>query len=777
MLTDDQILAGMRERVHHPATAKELLQLLKIAKDQRTAFKRRLHHLVASGDLIEVRGQRFGLPDLMNLIVGRVSTNPRGFGFVDPEAPGEGVPASIYIAGNNLNQAVHGDRVVVRIEHEREDGKAEGRIVRILERSTRKIVGRYEVDESGLGVVVPFDRRMTLDLQVPRGEARNATPGEMVTAEITRWPTATRPALGRVIEVLGAIDAPGVDTAVIIRKYNLNDEHSESAINEARRLGDAVRDRDIQGRTDFRGWLTVTIDGEHARDFDDAISIDRLPNGNFWLGVHIADVSHYVTEGSALDADAYERSTSVYFPERAVHMFPSELSTGLCSLNPRVDRLVQSCLMEVDRRTGNVVRYEIHDGVIHSQERMTYTAVNAILTERDPDTIHRYERLVPMFERMHELFTILNARRRRRGSIDFDLKESEIVLDEAGLVEDIIASERNVAHRLIEEFMLLANETVASHLDEHDVPSLYRIHEDPDPQKVEMFDEFLSTLGYALTRSGEDPAPRDFQRLVTKIAGQPEEKPIAFLMLRTMQKARYDEQNLGHFGLAADSYTHFTSPIRRYPDLVVHRTLRESRRGMHADRHAELVDDLPEIARHTSERERRANDAERELVQWKKVRFMADKVGDEFTGYITGVSAFGLFIELVEHFVEGMVHVSTMADDYYRFIERAHVLKGETSGRVYRLGDKVEVQVVRVDLERRQVDLGLTEILEAVRLKERGRSGRRPGTAEARGPRPKDRGRDKGRAAEREARKPGKTERRRKTRAGRRERLAKKRGR
>ena len=556
-----------------------------------------------------------------------------------------------------------------------------------------------------------------------KGDSRGATAGEMVVAEITRWPTATRPALGRVQEVLGAIDAPGVDVAVIIHKYGLNDEHSDAVTHEARRLGTTVRERDLEGRTDFRSWPTVTIDGEHARDFDDAISIDRLPNGNYWLGVHIADVSHYVSEGSALDADAYERSTSVYFPDRAVHMFPSVLSTGLCSLNPHVDRLVQSCLMEVDRRTGAVVRYEIHDGVIHSQERMTYTAVNAILTDRNPDVISRYLPLVPMFERMHELFTILNARRRRRGSIDFDLRESEIVLDEAGLVEAIIASERNVAHRLIEEFMLLANETVAAHLENHRVPTLYRVHEDPDPAKVEVFDEFLTTLGYSLSRSGDAPEPRDFQKLVGRIAGKPEERPIAFLMLRTMQKARYAAENLGHFGLAADHYTHFTSPIRRYPDLVVHRSLRESRRGMSADRQAELIEDLPEVARHTSERERRANDAERELVQWKKVRFMADKVGDVFHGYITGVSAFGLFIELVEHFVEGMVHVSTMADDYYRFVERAHVLRGEKNGRVYRLGDRVEVQLIRVDLERRQIDLGLVEILDAVRRTQRPRGG------------------------------------------------------
>jgi ribonuclease R len=725
MLSEEQIVELITERVDHPATAKELLQALRVPREERATFKRRLRALVASGQLVEIRGHRFGLPGRMNLAVGRVSTNPRGFAFVDAEEPGEDVPASIYIAGNNLNQAMHGDRVVVRIEHQGERGRAEGRIVRILERSAQRIVGRYEIDDSGLGFVVPFDRRLIMDVQVARGDTRGATPGEMVTVEISRWPTATRPALGRVVEVLGALDAPGVDTMVIIRKYNLADTHSEAAVAEARRLGSAVREKDASARTDFRGWTTVTIDGEHARDFDDAISIDRLPNGNFWLGVHIADVSHYVSEGSALDADAYERGTSVYFPERAVHMFPSELATGLCSLNPHVDRLVQSCLMEVDRRTGAVVRYEIHDGVIHSQARMTYTAVNAILTDRDPDAIDRHRPLVPMFERMHELFEILHARRRRRGSIDFDLTESEIVLDDEGLVEAVVAAERNVAHRIIEEFMLLANETVAAHLERHEVPALYRVHEEPDPAKVEVFEEFISTLGYTLPGKADRLEPRDFQKLIERIHGTPEEKPVAFLLLRTMQKARYDPANLGHFGLAAEAYTHFTSPIRRYPDLVVHRVLREARRGLDDERRAELVEELPETARHTSERERRASDAERELVQWKKVRFMADKVGDEFSGYVTGVSAFGLYIELVEHFVEGMVHVSTMADDYYRFVERAHVLRGEKNGRIYRLGDRVQVQVVRVDLERRQIDLGLSEILDAVRRTERHPPARR----------------------------------------------------
>ena len=384
---------------------------------------------------------------------------------------------------------------------------------------------------------------------------------------------------------------------------------------------------------------TVTIDGEHARDFDDAITIEKLPNGHYWLGVHIADVSHYVREGSALDGEALERATSVYFPERAVHMFPSELSTGLCSLNPNVDRLVQSCLMEVDKR-GQVMRYELHDGVINSDARMTYTDVNKILTDKDPETIEKYRELVPKFELMGELFTVLNGRRRRRGSIDFDLPEAEVVLDEKGRVEAILAAQRNIAHRLIEEFMLLANETVAHHLAETETPTMFRVHEAPDPLKVAEFDEFIGKFGHSLSAPPDAVKPKHFQKLVTKISGTPEERAIAVLMLRTMQKARYDTQNLGHFGLAADNYTHFTSPIRRYPDLVVHRTLREQRHASaNEEKLGEREEELPEQARHCSDMERRADEAERELMQWKKVRFMADKVGDEFDGYIMGVRA------------------------------------------------------------------------------------------------------------------------------------------
>jgi ribonuclease R len=739
MQSPESILSSIRAKLDHPATMPELMKRLRVSRDQQASFRRRLETLVESGALIKIRGNRYGLPDLMRLVTGRVQVNPRGFGFVTPDREIEGFTGDLYIAGSNLNQAMHGDRVVARVERDRDPDRVEGRIVRIIERATEKLVGRYEIDESGLGFVVPFDRRLIMDVHVPRGANGKAKQGEMVAVQLTRWPTTSRNAIGRVTEVLGDINEPGVDTRLIICKYGLPCAHDSEAVSEARRLGSAIRSEDLRGRSDFRPLTTVTIDGETARDFDDAITIERRPNGAYWLGVHIADVAHYVPEGGALDTAAYLRGTSVYFPERAVHMFPDELATGLCSLNPHVDRLVQSCFMEIDAQ-GEVVQYETHDGVIHSNARMTYAEVNAILTGVDSELREQHEYLVPQFELMQELFSVLFERRKRRGSIDFDLPEAEFRVDDEGLVEAIVATERTVANRMIEEFMLVANETVASHLEEQMLPTLYRVHEAPDPLKIAEFEEFVCALGYSLAATPESVKPLHFQRLLERLQGKREVRPIVFLMLRTMQQARYDPLSLGHFGLAAAAYTHFTSPIRRYPDLLVHRALRESRAVKpDMERRGNWLEKLPVVARHTSERERRAEDAERELVQWKKVRFMADKVGDEFTGYVIGVTAFGLFVELVEHFVEGLIHISTMVDDYYRFDERQHLLNGENTGKRYRLGDFVRVQLVRVDGEQRRISLALIEILETVRSAEGRRSGSRSKTREKR-KRPERRG-------------------------------------
>ncbi len=663
-MSKTEFLARLRERLTHPASVDEIVRLLRIIRLHRPAARRYLRELLGDGELVLVRGHLYAWPR------------------------------------NGTRRAADSTRP-----------------------PATHLVGRFERDRLGQAYVVPFDRRTSDDVLIARADTGDAEPGQMVLLDITRVAAVGQPARGRVTEVLGDADAPGVDTEIILRKHAIPVEHGPEALAQADAAGGVVRPADITGRTDFRDRIVVTIDGEHARDFDDAISIARLPNGHYWLGVHIADVAHYVPEGSPLDLEAYERGTSVYFPERAVHMFPEALATGVCSLNPQVDRLVQSCLMEVTP-AGQVVRHEVHDGVIRSQARMTYTAVNAILTEHDEAVRAQYRELIPTFELMHELFGVLNRARHRRGSVDFDLPEPEVVLDTEGFVTDIIASERNVAHRLIEEFMLLANETVARHLESAGMPSLYRIHEVPDALKVEEFEAFISSLGYSLAAPSGGVRPSHFQALVEEIRGTPVERPIAMLMLRTMQKARYDAINVGHFGLASPSYTHFTSPIRRYPDLVVHRVLRELRQTkVSDDRRAMLDRTLPEVARHTSDRERRADEAERELVQWKKVRFMADKVGDVFEGYITGVTHFGLFVELVEHYVEGLVHISTLADDFYRFTEGSHQLYGENTHRVFRLGDHLRVQVVRVDLDRRMIDLAVEGVLEAVRAP-RGLTGR-----------------------------------------------------
>jgi ribonuclease R len=711
-----------------PVSVRELARRLGLQGAARRELKPELTRLLEEGAALRIRGTRIGLPQRMNLVVGRLSCNPSGFGFVVPEVR-DGSQPDVYVSAFNLKEALHGDRVVVRVERLSPKGP-EGRIIRVLDRALVRLVGRYEDDGRIGGHVVPFDRRVLHELFVPPGDAGEATAGQMVVAEITRPPTATRNPAGKVLQVLGRLEDPGVDLKVVMAKHELPEAFPPEVEQEALTVPKTVTPEDVRGRTDFRPWATVTVDPETARDHDDAISLDRLPNGNWLLAVHIADVAHYVREGSLLDQEAYLRGTSVYFPERVVPMLPHALSSHICSLVEGEDRLTQTVLMEIDGR-GRIRRTEFHDGVIRSAARMSYGQVQAIV-DGDAALRQGHAPLVPLCERMDELARIMRRRRYERGALDLDLPEPKLVLGPEGQVVQIVAHERLDSMRMIEEFMLAANEAVAERLSQAAVSALFRIHERPDPEKVEEFSELAASLGYRLPANLEAVRPEDFQLILRQIEGKPEQRLVSFLLLRTMKLARYHEENLGHFGLATEMYAHFTSPIRRYPDLVVHRALRALRQGRPVA--AETAAKLPEMGLHLSDRERKAAEAERELIEWKKVRFMADKVGEVFTGYVTGVQAFGLFVELEEIYVQGLVHVSSMSDDYYHFDEKGHRLQGENTGQVYRLGDRVRVQVARADLERRQVDFALVDVRERAarggaperRPSERRPSGRGP---------------------------------------------------
>jgi ribonuclease R len=699
----------IRERLRllgRPTTDRDLMKHLRVKGEARQEAKRVIDEMVEKGELVRTRTDRIGLPEKMDLVVGRLEMKRGGFGFVVPVEPGL---ADVFVPPTELAEALHGDRVLVHVDRKGADGRLEGRIVKVLERLTTQIVGRLEIDAGGTRVV-PFDSRFPYEVFLSERSLEGAKAKDMVVVELTRYPTPYRAPLGRIVEVVGNVDDPGVDLRVVVAKHGLPDGFPPEVLAEAESesIPAEVSIDALKEREDFRERPIVTIDGETARDFDDAVEVSILDNGHFLLGVHIADVSHYVRGGSPLDEEAYHRGTSVYFPERAIPMLPERLSNGICSLNPGVDRLVQSVLVEVGP-DGNVVASRFADGVIRSRARMTYTKVRQILVDRDPEMLAEYRELVPHFERMLALFKILRFRRERRGSIDFDRPEAEVVLDESGRVVDIRIAERNVAHRIIEEFMLLANETVATHFAELDAPTLYRVHEPPDERRVEAFEELILGLGHRLRSPSEPLQPRAFQRLLARVEGKPEERLVSYAMLRTMKQAVYSRENRGHYALAAPCYTHFTSPIRRYPDLVVHRLLRELRaKGpLEGERAEERKRRLTEIAERSSCTERRADDAERELVEWKKVRFMGDKVGEVFEGVVTGVTGYGLYVELLEFFVEGMVHVSTLVDDYYHYNEEAHTLRGESTGRSFRLGDAVTARVIRVDLNQRRIDLSI----------------------------------------------------------------------
>jgi ribonuclease R len=697
-----EILGFFRNKATHPLTFSELNHVFGITRKERADFKKAVEELVVAGELIKTRGQSYALPIRLDLVIGRLSSHRDGYGFVTPEEGGE----DIFIPARYLRGNMHGDRVAVRIESVRGQGKTEGRIVRTLERGCSTVVGRFEASKN-FGYVVPDEHRINYDIYIPPSAYGKAMSGQVVVAEITAYPAVQRNPEGRIVEVLGWPDDPEVEAKTILTKYELPHVFSTAALAEARAFSQTITAADLAGRVDLRGNPTVTIDGETARDFDDAVAVKRESDGIVRLWVSIADVSHYVKPGSYLDQEAYARGTSVYFPDRCIPMLPEELSTGICSLNPQVERLTMTAEMLFDS-CGEMMEAFFYPSVIRSDARLTYTIVKEILGSDEQEIIQEHAAYVADLGIMKELALRLMERRRKRGSIDFDLPEPEIVLDMQGQTEAILKAERNIAHRLIEEFMLAANEAVALHITQHAVPSLYRVHEHPDAVKLLDFREFISNFGYEFKVSEGRVEPRDLQRLLEQVEGKPEEKMLNKVLLRCMKQARYSVENLGHFGLAAPCYTHFTSPIRRYPDLVVHRILKGVVKKTIKQRHIDqFAATLPETADHTSKRERVAMEAEREIVELKKLQFMQDKVGEEFDGFITGVSSFGFFVELVDFFVEGLVHLSTLLQDFYHYIEKQHSLVGENTRETFRIGDSVRVKLANVSLEKKQIDFVL----------------------------------------------------------------------
>ncbi|HXE91740.1 MAG TPA: RNB domain-containing ribonuclease [Terriglobales bacterium] len=781
MISDAALLRHIERQPKRTATLKQLLRELGVRGEERREFRALLDKLVRRGELTQVGSERYALPAAAkNVVLGRLTMHRDGYGFVIPEEEKlrESIEGDIYIPPFAIGSAMHGDRVRVKLAERRTPGRAEGRILGVVGRAHPTVVGTFHYG-SRYNYVTPIDEKITQEIVIPAGlerpkkqftaegaetaekgqkKPRSATPhrvlgtearqrtefedleGVVVDVEITDWPAATQHARGRVVEVLGYEDDFGVDVEIIIRKYHLPHRFPAGVMEEAQSFEDVHPASELRRRRDYRDLPIVTIDGETARDFDDAVFVRRLANGRFELQVHIADVAHYVRAGSELDAEARLRGTSVYFPDRAVPMLPVELSTDLCSLRPRVERLVLSCVMEIDR-AGDVAGYDLHEGVIRSTERMTYTDVNLLL-EGDVGLRRRYAPLVETFETMRELAMILNRKRVRRGAIDFDLPEPVIEFDEFGLMRAILKSERNIAHRIIEEFMLAANECVAGYLETHGVPSLYRIHEKPDAKKVYEFETIAATFGHSLGvgplpiqrvemrgerrarhGTGQRPraielprevhvTPRMYQKLTERIAGKPEERILSYLMLRSLKQARYSEENLGHFALASTTYTHFTSPIRRYPDLIVHRILKEVLQRDGRTRHerppiSEEV--LREIAEESSQSERRADDAERELMEWKKIKFMQERIGEEFEALVVSVTRWGLFVELMDLFVEGLVPIATLTGDRYTFRENTRQIIGERTRKKYSLGDRVRVLLDRVDRFQRKLQFAVIE--------------------------------------------------------------------
>jgi len=697
----DKLLQYMRDEAYKPLTVQELEEAFGIQDSgDFKEFVKALVQMEEKGLVVRTRSNRYGLPQKMNLIRGKLIGHAKGFAFVVPDEPGMD---DIFIPPNETNTAMHGDIVLARVSSETSGSRREGSIIRIIERGVQQIVGTY-VESKSFGFVIPDDKKFANDIFIPKNASKGAVEGHKVVVKLVTYPDGRKSAEGEVIQVLGHKNDPGVDILSVIHKHGLPMAFPDDVLTQANETPDTIDESELANRRDLRNETIVTIDGADAKDLDDAVTVTKLDNGNYKLGVHIADVSYYVKEGTPIDVEAEERATSVYLVDRVIPMIPHRLSNGICSLNPRVDRLVLSCEMEISSE-GIVVSHEIFQSVIKTTERMTYYDVNRILTEKDEETRARYESLVPMFEMMEELAEILRNKRMKRGAIDFDFKESKVLVDEEGKPTDVVLRERSVAERLIEEFMLAANETVAEHFHWMEVPFIYRIHEDPKEDKLRRFFEFITNFGYIVKGTANDVHPRALQEIIEEVQGKPEEMVISTVMLRSMQQAKYYPESLGHFGLSTEFYTHFTSPIRRYPDTIVHRLIRTYLIEGKIDSATQEKWNarLPEIAEHSSKMERRAVDAERETDELKKAEYMEDKIGVEYDGIISSVTNFGMFVEL-PNTIEGLVHVSYMTDDYYRFDERHYAMIGERTGNVFRIGDEITVRVVKVNKDERSID-------------------------------------------------------------------------
>ena len=689
----ERILAYMESEGYVPIKRRDMRAMLSVPQEDREKFENLINELIAEGRVFETKKGKLASPKDLQMATGTFIGHARGFGFVTPDAGGE----DIFIPASETMGAMQKDRVLYKVLHKAEKGKkADGVIVRILERGQQRIVGTFEAGSKGYGFVVADDKKIAKDIFISRENTKGAVTGHKVVVEITDYGEDRRNPEGKVIEILGHINDPGVDILSVIRRYELVVEFPEEVYAEIEHLGTEVAEADKKGREDLRDLLTITIDGADAKDLDDAVSLKRLGNGNFELGVHIADVSHYVRENTALDKEAYARGTSVYLVDRVIPMLPHKLSNGICSLNPHVDRLALSCLMEVNGR-GEVVSHRILESVINSDYRMTYTAVREILEDGAPALLEQYAEILPMLEDMEELRQILGEKRRKRGSVNFDLPESKIILDKNGKPIDIKPYEKSIATNMIEEFMLVCNETIAENSFWQEMPFMYRSHQEPDEDKLEKMEQFLRGFGYYLRKKDGEIHPRELQKVLQKAEETDEERIITRMVLRSMMQARYTAENGGHFGLAAKYYCHFTSPIRRYPDLEIHRMIKKMLHGeLDEKASAYYRRKMPDWAKHCSKQERVAEDAERDTDALKKVEFMEDKIGQIYEGIISGVTNWGIYVEL-PNTIEGMVALSQMDDDYYEFDEKKMLVFGKRTKKSYRLGDKVVVSVAKVD--------------------------------------------------------------------------------